>query len=344
MSRSKFVLASTSDRYGFDWELETLAALPDFDFELRPAPAAGAAGSIADYATDVDALLVSSRETLDRATIERLGRCKVIARYAVGLDLIDLDAAAEHGIVVTHFPMYCTREVADHALSFILALNRRIVDLDRDLRAGAWVEQAHMTRRILRGPVLPMRESTVGLIGIGRIGTEVAARLAPFGPRILAHDPFVDDSEIRRRGAEPVSFNELLAVSDVVTLHCPLTPQTQGMIDATALARMKPGAMLVNTARGPIVDLAALVEALDAGRLGGAALDVVYPEPLPLESRLYSLPNLILTPHSAYYSERSVEIIRRETLLAAVDVLMGRMPPVVANPAVLDRVTLAPAH
>lgn len=344
MSRSGFVLASTSDRYDVDWERATLGAIPGFEFELRPAPPPSATDRIADYARDVDALLVSSREAIDRNTIAQLTRCKVIARYAVGLDNIDLDAAAERGIVVTHYPMYCTREVADHALAFILALNRRIVDLDRDLRAGAWVELAHRTRQILRGPVPPLRESTVGLIGIGRIGTEVAARLAPFGVRILAHDPYVPGEEIRRRGAEPAAFEDLLESSDIVTLHCPLTPETKGMIDATALARMKPGAMVVNTARGPIVDLAALVDALESGRIGGAALDVAYPEPLPLESRLYALPNVVLTPHSAYYSERSVEIIRRETLLAAVDVLMGRMPPVVANPAVLARVELAPAR
>ena len=344
MSRSRFVLACTSDRYDFEWERATLAGFSDFEFEFRPAPAEGSFDSIVDYARDADALLVSSREMLDRDTLARLDRCKVIARYAVGLDHIDLDAAAERGIVVTHFPMYCTREVADHALAFILALNRRIVELDRDLRTGAWVTHAHQTSRILRGPVLPLRESTVGLIGIGRIGTEVAARLAPFGARILAHDPYVGDDAIRQRGAEPVSFEELLASCEIVTLHCPLTPESRGMIDAAAIARMKPNAMLVNTARGPIVDLEALVEALEAGRIGGAALDVVYPEPLPLESRLYALPNVILSPHSAYYSERSVEIIRRETLLAAVDVLMGRMPPVVANPAVLDRVTLAPAR
>ena len=342
MTRPKFVLASTSDRYDFEWERAWLAEIPDFEFDLRPAPTAGSIDTIAEYARDADALLVSSREVIDRVAIAKLERCKVIARYAVGLDHIDLDAAAESGIVVTHYPMYCTREVADHALAFILALNRRIVELDRDLRSGAWVTHAHQTRRILRGPVLPLRESTVGLLGIGRIGTEVAARLAPFGARIIAHDPHVTDDEIRRREAEPVSFTELLESSDTITVHCPLTPESRGMIDGAALARMKTGAMLVNTARGPIVVSNSLVDALDSGRLGGAALDVVDPEPLPLESRLYTLPNVILSPHSAYYSERSVEIIRRETLLAAVDVLMGRMPPVVANPAVLDRVSLAP--
>jgi D-3-phosphoglycerate dehydrogenase len=141
-----------------------------------------------------------------------------------------------------------------------------------------------------------------------------------------------------------VSLEVLLQRSDIVTLHCPLTPETHGLIDASALATMKPTALLVNTARGPIVDLAALVVAIENQRLGGAALDVVYPEPLPLDSPLYSLPNVILTPHAAYYSERSVKVIRTETLMAAVDVLQGRQPKVVANPAVLPRVSLAPAR
>ena len=261
----------------------------------------------------------------------------------MGLDDIDLDAATDNGIVVTHYPMYCTDEVADHALALILALNRRIVQFDRDLHAGVWVEHRHHMNRLARGPIPPLRELTAGIVGIGRIGSAVAKRLKPFGLRILANDPFLDDDEIRGRGAEPVSLERLLTESDVVTLHCPLTPETHHMIDATALSWMKPTSILVNTARGRLVDLDAASRALSHALLDGAALDVVNPEPLPLDSPLYSLPNVILTPHAAYYSERSVEVIRTETLMAAVDVLLGRRPKVVANPAVLTRVNLAPA-
>lgn len=343
MSRSTHVLVSTSDRYDFDWEHETLSTIPGFDFELRRGSPTSTDEMIA-LARDADALLVSSREPVTRPIIEHLDRLKVIARYAVGLDHIDLDAAAERGIIVTHYPMYCTNEVADHALALLLALNRRIVQFDRDLRHGAWAMHSHHMDRILRGPIPPLREMTVGIIGIGRIGSAVAARLAPYGLHIIAFDPYLDAETITRSGAEPVSFEDLLQRSDIVTLHCPLTPETQGLIDAAALAAMKPTATLVNTARGPIVDLDALVLALENGRLGGAALDVVYPEPLPLESPLYTLPNVILTPHAAYYSERSVKVIRTETLMAAVDVLQGRQPKVVANPAVLPRVSLAPAR
>jgi D-3-phosphoglycerate dehydrogenase len=138
-----------------------------------------------------------------------------------------------------------------------------------------------------------------------------------------------------------VSQDELLQRADLITLHCPLTPETKGLINATAFALMKPTAFLVNTARGPIVDLDAAIDALTSGAIAGAALDVVYPEPLPADSPLYQLPNVILTPHAAYYSERSVQRIRTETLDATLDVLRGRRPPTVANPAVLSRVALA---
>jgi D-3-phosphoglycerate dehydrogenase len=332
-------LVSTSDRYALDWERATLAALPDFPFELRAATPTTPEEMIA-VAADADALLISSREPVGREVIAHLRNCKVIARYAVGLDHIDLAAAAEHGIVVTHYPMYCTNEVADHALALLLALNRRVVQFDHDLRAGAWVRDAHHMDRLLRGPIPPLRETTVGVVGFGRIGSEVVKRLLPFGIRVLASDPYVAGDDIRARGAEPVALDDLLATSDVVTLHCPLTPETRHLMDARAFSQMKPGALLVNTARGPVVDLDAAIAALESGQLGGAALDVVYPEPLPLASPLYRHPNVILTPHAAYYSERSVEIIRDETLRAAVDVLRGYRPKVVANPAVLDRVAL----
>jgi D-3-phosphoglycerate dehydrogenase len=334
---------STSDRYDFDWEHHTLSNIPGFRFELRRGNPTTPA-ELLELTQGADALLVSSREPVSRDVISKLDRLKVIARYAVGLDHIDLDAAAEHGVVVTHYPMYCTNEVADHALALLLALNRRIVQFDRDLRAGAWVEHTHHMDRMLAGPIPPLREMTAGIIGIGRIGSAVAARLALFGVQLIAFDPHLDADAVRKAGAEPVAFEELLRRSDIVTLHCPLTNETKGLIDAAAFALMKSTAMLVNTARGPIVDLEAITLALRSGKLGGAALDVVYPEPLPLDSPLYSLPNVILTPHAAYYSERSVQVIRTETLMAAVDVLQGRQPKVVANPAVLSRVSLTPSR
>ena len=338
--RKRFTVVSTSGRYDFEFEREMLAKADDLAIELRSAVCTDEDDIIA-AGQEADAMLASTREAFTRRVIENLPRCKVIARYGVGLDNVDLEAATDCDIVVTHFPGYCTAEVADHAFAFLLALNRRIVEVDRDLRRGAWSAHGPMTRQILRGPVPPLREQTLGIIGFGRIGKTVARRAAPFDLTILASDPYLDPGEITALGVEPVTLDELLARSDYVSIHCPLTPDTRGLIDAAAIARMKPGAVLINTARGPIVDLDAATAALQSGELAGAALDVFTPEPLPADSPLYELPNVILTPHAAYYSERSVEIVRRETLSGALAVLRNERPRVVANPAVLERVRLA---
>ena len=338
----RFTVVMTSNRYRRDMEPERqiLRRYPELDVDLRGV-AVATEDELAEAGREADALLCSTIEHLNRRVIERLPRTKVIARYGVGLDTVDLEAATDHGIVVTHFPQYCTAEVADHALALILALNRRIVELDRALRNGAWVTYRHETRKIIRGPIPPLREQTLGIVGFGRIGRAVAQRAAPFGLSILAADPYVLAEEIRAAGVEPVALEDLLTRADVVTVHCPLTPETRGLMNQERLALMKPGALLVNTARGPVVDLAAITAALEAGRIGGAGLDVVYPEPLPADHPLYKLPNVILTPHSAYYSERSIETVREQTLVEALTVLQGRRPRTVANPAVLEKVQLA---
>ena len=341
-----FNVIVTSDRYGnethgLELEQELVAAVTDLAITLL-GRASTSEDELIRAGQNADALLVSTREAVTRRVLENIPRVKVISRYGVGLDNVDLDAAADVGIVVTHYPGYCTAEVADHALAMILALNRRIVEQDRSLREGAWVAHGPATRRILRGPIQPLREQTLGIIGFGRIGQAVAARAKPFGLAIIAADPYVDPRITRDASAEPVTLEELLARADIVTIHTPLTPETRGLIDAAALARMKPTAVIVNTARGPIIDLPPLAQALQEGRIAGAALDVVDPEPLPASSPLYTMPNVILTPHSAYYSERSVDVVRRETLHEALQVLRGKRPRTVANPRVLSKVTLEP--
>jgi D-3-phosphoglycerate dehydrogenase len=345
-TQDQFTVVVTSDRYGNEtWGLELEQALVAEVTDINVRLVSRASVSEDDLiraAQDADALLVSTREVVSRRVLENIPRVKVISRYGVGLDNVDLDAAADAGIVVTHYPGYCTSEVADHAMAMIMALNRRIVEQDRALREGAWVEHGPATRRILRGPVQPLREQTLGLVGFGRIGQAVAARAKPFNLTILAADPYIDPDVMVAAGVEPVSLEDLLRRSDIVTIHAPLTPETRGLIDAETLALMKPSAVLVNTARGPIIDLPALAEALEEGKLAGAALDVVDPEPLPADAPFYRMPNVILTPHSAYYSERSVDVVRRETLLEALQVLRGKRPRTVANPAVLEKVTLAP--
>jgi len=336
----------TSDRYGnethgLELEQELAATVTDLDVTLVRR-ASTSEDELIRAARGADALLVSKRESVTRRVLENIPGVKVISRYGVGLDNVDLQAAADAGIVVTHYPGYCTSEVADHALAMILALNRRIVEQDRALREGAWVEHGPSTRRILRGPIQPLREQTLGIVGFGRIGQAVAARAKPFNLTIAVADPYIDPEGMIAAGVEPATLEELLRRSDIVTLHTPLTPETRGLINATALKLMKRTAVLVNTARGPIIDLPALSRALQDETIAGAALDVVDPEPLPADSPFYRMSNVILTPHSAYYSERSVDVVRRETLLEALQVLRGKRPRTVANPAVLDKITLEP--
>ena len=334
-----YVIVTLSDRYNLEWERATIAEFGDFDAELRPVSSPGHHPP-ADQLADADALLISTRDHITPELLARLPKLRVIGSYGVGLDHIDLEAAAAHGVLVTHFPDYCTNEVADHAMSLVLAVNRRIVQLDRDLKAGAWHRRAHMTTDILRGPVPALRESTLGLIGFGRIGRAVARRAAPFGLKILVNDPYIQPE--MAEGIELVTLADLLVRSDIVSLHTPLTKETRGFIGAEAFAKLKSTAFLVNTARGPLLDLAEAAKFAAANPQGGLALDVVDPEPLPEDSPLYKLDNVILTPHSAYYSVKSVEILREETLCAALDVLRGRRPRIVGNPAVLDKLDLEP--
>ncbi len=344
MAGKSFTVVVTSDRYGNETEgLEIEQALvdeiTDLDITLLGRPSA-TEDELIEAGRDADALCVSTREAVTRRVLENLPNTKVISRYGVGLDNVDLDAAADNNIVVTHYPGYCTSEVADHAMSMLLALNRRLVEQDRSLREGDWVKFGPATRTILKGTVPALREQTLGIIGFGRIGQALAERARPFGVTMITADPYQDPAVVEAHGVHLVSLEDLLKRSDLVTIHCPLTPETRGLINKERLALMKPTAFLVNTARGPIIDLPALADALANKRLAGAALDVVDPEPLPANSPFYTMGNVILTPHSAYYSERSVELVRRETLLEAIEVLRGKRPRTVANPDVLARVHL----
>ncbi|MGN6485695.1 MAG: NAD(P)-dependent oxidoreductase [Thermomicrobiales bacterium] len=292
---------------------------------------------------DADALMLSLRDALPAPTLERLAAdgVTVIGRYGTGLDNVDLDAAANAGIVITHFPAYCTTEVADHTVALVLALNRRIVELDQDVRSGVWVREGANTDAMVRGPIAAMGDLTIGIIAIGAIGRAIVERLQVFGPTIVAHDPYVPVETFQRLGVESVGFDDLLQRSDVVILMSPLLPSTRGMIGAEQFAMMKPEGMLVNTSRGAIVDEAAMIAHLEANPRFRVGLDVFEHEPLPLDSPLLRLPNVIVTPHAGFYSTRSTETILRETMAEVLDVLSGQRPAVVANPAVLEKVSLA---
>lgn len=262
---------------------------------------------------NADALIVYHEISLPAETIHRLQRCKVIVRGGVGFDNVDLAAAAQRGIPVCNVPDYGVDEVADHALALALALNRGLPRVERQLRPSLtpWDKRAVE-------PVARLAGRTFGILGLGRIGAATAARAKAFRMRVIACDPYLRPGLEKALDVPLVDFDTLLRESDILSLHTPLTHQTRHLLDANALSRMKPSAMLVNTSRGAVVDVDALADALESGRLFGAGIDVLPIEPATADCRLVRLwqetrptpINLILTPHTAYYSESGLEEIR----------------------------------
>lgn len=261
-----------------------------------------------------DALL-NTYLPVDAELISHLPRCRVIARYGIGVDNVDLVAARQAGIYVTNVPDYSVEEVAAHTLALILALVRRVAKADGLVRDGRWgIDGLRPIRRI--------SHLTAGLLGYGRIARRVASALQFMGASIIVHDPYIEPSP---DAPQLVSLDALLRRSDIVSIHAPLTPSTRGLVDARRLAQMRPGAVLVNTARGAIVDLDALLDVLRSGHLGGAGLDVFDAEPLD-PARIGSVPNLLVTPHMAYYSEEALEESQRKAATQVIKVLSGAEP------------------
>lgn len=256
--------------------------------------------------------------------IRTLDRCRIIARYGIGLDTIDMDAANERGIVVTNVPDYCIDEVSDHALSLALVLARGVALLDRRVRAGSWTPTDARPLHRIRG-------RTFGLVGFGRIARVLAVKAAALGYEVVATDPYVADGAVRDAGVEPLSFDELLARADVVSLHLPLTDESRHLIGPEALAKMRPGALLVNTSRGPLLDTSALHDALASGHLGGAALDVLEHEPPAPDDPLVHRDDVVITPHAGFYSEESLRELQRKAVDQVVDALAGRRPRYAVN-------------
>jgi D-3-phosphoglycerate dehydrogenase len=262
------------------------------------------------------------------AIIERFRRCKMLVRYGVGTDNVDVNAATKAGIIVGHVPAYCVDEVSAHAIGLLLTCARRIVPTHRKMEAGEW--------DVHRGePIFRMEGRTLGLVGLGRIGQATARKLNGWGLNLLATDPYVEPARAAALGVKLVSLETLCRQSDYLSLHCPLLPETRHLICKRTLALMKPGAMLVNTARGPLVDLTALVAALDSEHLSCAGLDVFEEEPLPADSPLRRHPRLVLTDHTAWYSEESQRELQRTAAEEMVGVCTGGLPLSLANPEVL---------
>ena len=290
------------------------AALAHLDPELRLSKSASADDILA-VARDADAILVTYAK-LDAALIGQLTRCKAIGRFGLGVDNIDLVAAKAKGIAVNYVPDYCIREVSDHAMALLLALIRKIPLSNKVVQSGRWEMPVVVPIRRIEGTVL-------GLIGFGNIPRLVAAKAQAFGIKVQAYDPFAKPDVFRAARVESVDLDVLLKSSDYVSVHAPLLPETRGMLNEAAFLKMKKGALLVNTARGPLVDEAALVAALDTGHLGGAALDVVATEPLAKDSALLGRDNVIVTPHTAFYSVEALEELQTKCASDVARVLSG---------------------
>lgn len=282
-------------------------------------PPADVLGDRIEQAEGVLALLT---DRFDAAVFEGAPRLRVVANMAVGYDNVNLADAAAAGVWITNTPGVLAETTADFAFALLLAAARNVVASERDTRAGGWKTWSPTG---FLGP--EVSGATLGIVGLGEIGRGMAKRAAGFGMRVLAHTRTRRPQDADEPGVEQVDFESLLAESDFVSLHVPLTVETRGMMNRETLAMMKRTAILINTARGPIVDQEALVEALTSGAIGGAALDVTDPEPLPLEHPLFRLPNVIITPHIASASVATRSKMAEMAASNIVAVLDGREPP-----------------
>ena len=325
MSEKRTVVITSNVFPGLEVEQEVLAPL---NVELVKRPCQNQ-DQLIEAGKDAEALIIGN-VPINAGVLSHFPRCLAIVKPSVGVDNIDLDAATAAGICVANVPDYGTDEVATHAMALLLNAIRYVDVVAADVRAGRWQPK----------PPYPIQRSsgrTLGIVGFGRIGQSVARKAAGFGWRMLAWDPYLDEDKMRSRGVEPVDFETLLARSDLVTLHLPLTEETQGMIDAGVLAKMKRTAFLVNTARGPIVDSAALHQAVESGQIAGAALDVVDAEPPPPDHPLYRSNGILVTAHVAWYSEQAFDDLRVKAVQEVARVLQGELPINLLNAGVKPR-------
>ncbi len=295
----------------------TREVLAPLGAEIRVS-ASVAADDVLAVAQDADAV-INTYAQLPGSLIDCLERCRIIARTGIGIDTVDLAAATAKGIVVTNVPEYCEAEVSDHTMALLLALARNVTRGNAQVHGGTW-DLATVK------PIYRLQGRTLGLVGFGKIARLVAAKAQAFGLNVLACDPYVEPASAAALDVSLVSFEELLERSDFVSVHAPLTPETRHLIGAEALTLMRPEAVVINTARGGLVDVAALAEALDREAIAGAALDVLPDEPPAADLALYGRPNVVLTPHTAFYSEESVLDLQLKAAQQVALVLSGQDP------------------
>jgi D-3-phosphoglycerate dehydrogenase len=284
------------------------------------------ASELLPFVKDADGY-IAGLDQIDAFVIGAANRLKVIARYGVGVDRVDVKAATKKGIVVTNTPGANSVAVAELTVALMLALGRQLCKADQATRRGQWP----------RFSGVGLRGKTVGLVGFGAIGREVATRLKGFGIRILVSDPYVKREMVEGRGVELVSLDELLALSDFVSLHASLNPATAGMVDQSFFRKMKTGSFLVNTARGELIDEPALNHALLEGHLRGAALDCFSKEPPDADNPLLQLPQVMVTPHTGSHTDEAMNTMGWMSLQACMAVLRGERPPRIVNPEVYEK-------
>ncbi len=329
-----FKVALTNPRPGSTPDLE-LEALAPIGAEIVPIYADDEA-SYAEQLRDVDAVIVGPKVNMTAAVIAKLERCKLIQATGIGLDKIDVDAATAAGIPVTNVPDVFTEEVADQAFTLLLAVNRKLLYCHEMATSGRWAEAYAGL-----GQMPKIHGSTLGLVAFGNIARAVARRAQGFGMRVLAYDPFVAPETMTGLGVEPRSLDELLRESDFVSVHAPHSKGTHHLMSEAQFSLMKPSAIFVNTGRGKVVDEPALIRALQEGRLAGAGLDVLEEEPPDPANPLLKMPNVVVTPHMASYSNEANVARRRRVGQEIAAVLTGKRPRNVVNPAVLERLSLA---
>lgn len=313
-------------------EHEILSAI---DADIRLIAPGKSPAELASLMPDADGVFVVYAP-ITAEVLDGMPNCKVVVRYGVGVDTLDLDAATERGVICAHVPDVHRREVANHALMLMLAVTRKLIRQDRAIRAGGWTIDG-------LAPTPELYGQTLGLVACGPIARLMAERGRALSMRVVGYDPYEDPARVAAAGIElQPSLEAVLSQSDVVSVHAPHTPETEHMIDAAALARMKPSAYLLNTARGPVIDEAALIAALQSGAIAGAGLDVFEQEPMTADNPLRSMDNVVLTPHTAYYSDHASATIIRRAAESMAHVLTGHWPRFVANKGVLGKLDLKP--
>jgi D-3-phosphoglycerate dehydrogenase / 2-oxoglutarate reductase len=293
------------------------------EFDVRHLPHTATVEELIAAAPECRAIFIRRGKQVGRSLMEAMPQLSIVVRHGVGYDSVDVAAATEHGIAVGITPVNAV-SVTEHVFGMLLGLTRRIIDAQNSMRAGQW-EPGDLVGRELAGKIM-------GIAGVGRVGSRVAGIAKAFGMRVVAWDPYVPDERFTKIGAEKMALEELQAVADVVTLHCDLTDETRNMIDAAALGRMKSTAILINAARGTIVDETALVKALNEGRLAGAAIDTFEDEPADPEHPLRKMDNVVMSPHVAGQAQ---EVLRNSSLAGAESItreLKGARPEHIVNP------------